>query len=136
MTTKARTCAKCNASLPPNVPGPFCPACGLTAKKQFDQQWAATVLEQAREKLRLECVASGKSELYELVKLPNDDQEGSATYAEIAARLGMTVSALKSAVSRLRARYAELLREEVARTVSSPAEVDAEIAHLLSLIGS
>ena len=108
----------------------------VTAEQQFDRQWAFTVLERARERLRQECIASGKSELYDRVELLNDEQERSATYAEIAADLGMSLSAIKSAVSRLRARYGELVREEIAQTVSSPAELDAEIEYLLSIIGS
>jgi hypothetical protein len=48
----------------------------------------------------------------------------------------MSVSAIKSAVSRLRDRYGELVREEVAHTVSNPAEIDAEVRHLLLVIGA
>ena len=107
----------------------------LTSEQQFDRQWASTVLEQARAKLRQECVASGKSELYDCVNLLSDEPEKSGTYADIGRRLGMSVSAIKSAVCRLRARYGALVREEVAHTVLSPAEVDAEIEYLLSVIG-
>ena len=108
----------------------------LSSEQQFDRQWAATVLEQARAKLREECIASGKSELYERVNLLSDQPEKAATYADVARQLGMSVSAIKSAVSRLRARYGALVREEVANTVFSPAELDAEIAYLLSVVGT
>jgi RNA polymerase sigma factor (sigma-70 family) len=108
----------------------------LTHEQQFDRQWASTVLEQARGKLRQECIAAGKSAFYDQVNLLSDESEKSVTYAELAPPLGMSVSAIKSAVSRLRARYGELVREEVAQTVSNPAEVDEEIEYLLSVIGS
>ena len=108
----------------------------LSSEQQFDRQWAATVLEQARAKLRQECIASGKSELYDRINLLSDQPEKSASYADIARELGMSVSAIKSAVSRLRARYGAFVREEVAHTVFSPAELDAEIAYLLSVVGN
>ena len=108
----------------------------LNGEHQFDRQWARAVLDQARARLRQECVASGKSELYDRVNLLGGKQERSVTYVDIAAELGMSVSGVKSAVSRLRERYAELVREEVAQTVSSPTDVDAEIGYLLSVIGA
>ena len=107
----------------------------LSCEQQFDRQWASMVLEQARARLRQECIASGKSELYKRVNLLSDEQERPGTYADIGRELGMSVSAIKSAVSRLRARYGALVREEVAHTVFSPAELDAEIEYLLSVIG-
>ncbi|HXJ55222.1 MAG TPA: sigma-70 family RNA polymerase sigma factor [Verrucomicrobiae bacterium] len=108
----------------------------LSAEQQFDRQWASTVLEQARTKLRQECIASGKSGLYDRISLIGGKKESSATYAVVAQELGMSVSAIKSAVSRLRDRYGELVREEVAHTVSNPAEIDAEVRHLLLVIGA
>lgn len=108
----------------------------LSGEQQFDRQWASTVLEQARARLRQECMASGKLAFYERVNLLGDEKERSVSYVEIGQQLGMSVSAIKSAVSRLRVRYGELVREEVAHTVSSPAEVNAEIGYLLSVIGT
>jgi RNA polymerase sigma factor (sigma-70 family) len=108
----------------------------LSAEQQFDRQWASTVLEQARTKFRQECIASGKSGLYDRISLIGGKKESSATYAVVAQELGMSVSAIKSAVSRLRDRYGELVREEVAHTVSNPAEIDAEVRHLLLVIGA
>jgi RNA polymerase sigma-70 factor (ECF subfamily) len=114
----------------------FAEGLNLSSEQQFERQWALTVLQQARVALQQECVASGKSALYQRVNLLGDQKESSIPYAAIAQDLGMSVSAIKSAVSRLRERYGELVREEVAHTVSSPAEVDAEIRHLLSVIGA
>src|SRR5947207_1369604 len=107
----------------------------LNSEQQFDRQWAATVLLEARAKLRQECVASGKSGLYDRVSLVDGKNESSLPYAVVAQELGMSVGALKSAVSRLRQRYGQLVREEVAHTVSSPCEIEAEIRHLLAVIG-
>jgi len=108
----------------------------LNSEQQFDRQWASTLLEQARIRLRKECIASGKSHLYDRISLVGGDVESPVSYAVLAQEQGVTVSAIKSAVSRLRERYGELVREEVAHTVSSPAEVDAEVRHLLSVIGA
>jgi RNA polymerase sigma-70 factor (ECF subfamily) len=108
----------------------------LSGEQQFDRQWAATVLEQARTKLGQECRASGKSRLYERVSLVDGRSESTIPHAVIAQELGMTVSAVKTAVSRLRVRYGELVREEVAHTVSSPGEIEAEIRHLLAVISA
>jgi len=107
----------------------------LSGEQQFDGQWASTVLNQARARLRQECVDSGKLDLYERVNLLGEKEERSVTYDDIARELDTSVSAIKSAVLRLRGRYAGLVREEVAQTVSSPGEVDAEIGYLLSIIG-
>ena len=108
----------------------------LTGEQQFDRQWASAVLKQARARLRQECIASGKSGLYDRVNLLDDKPEKSLAYAEVARQLGMSLSAVKSAVSRLRERYGEMVREEIAHTVSEPGEVDAEIRYLLSVIGA
>jgi RNA polymerase sigma-70 factor (ECF subfamily) len=108
----------------------------LSIEQQFDRQWASTALEHARTRLRQECVASGKSGLYDRLNLLGDEADKSAAYAEVARQLRMSISAIKSAVSRLRERYGELVREEIARTVSSPEEIDAEIQYLLSVMGA
>ena len=108
----------------------------LSGEQQFDRQWASTVLEQARVKLRHECVASGRADLYERVNLLGGQDEKSVPYAVMAQELGMSVSAIKTAVSRLRARYGELVRKEVANTVSNPGELEDEIRYLLAVMAS
>jgi RNA polymerase sigma factor (sigma-70 family) len=108
----------------------------LSGEQQFDRQWAATVMEQARTKLRQECIASGKSGLFDRVSLVDRQSESAIPHAVIAQELGTSVSAVKSAVSRLRDRYGELVRQEVAHTVSNPAEIEGEIRYLLSVIGA
>jgi len=112
------------------------PGDGVSPEKVFDRQWAAAVLEQARARLREECIVAGKGELYERLKFVESGEASAFTYAELAAQLGMTESAIKSVVSRLRQRFGELLREEVAHTVAAPADLDEEIRYLLAVIGS
>ena len=77
---------------------------------------------------------AGKAALFDRLRpmLEGDGQAG--PYREIAASLGMSEGAVKVAAHRLRARYRELLREEIARTVADPAEVDAELAELLAAL--
>jgi len=60
--------------------------------------------------------------------------ETAPPYAEVALKLGLGESAVKSAVSRMRQRFRELVRAEVANTVETPASVDAEIRHLISVL--
>jgi len=60
----------------------------------------------------------------------------SQPYAELATRLGVREGTVKSAVHRLRQRYRQLLREEIAHTVAEPAEVDEELRHLFTVLGN
>ena len=108
------------------------PASWLSPEKIYEQSCALALLENALLKLRSEFEAGGKSEKFQRLKcfLTSDGEPSS--YAELAAQLNSTEAALKMAVSRLRARYGELLREEVANTVSSPEEVEDELKALLS----
>jgi RNA polymerase sigma-70 factor (ECF subfamily) len=63
------------------------------------------------------------------------ESKGTAGFGEVAARLGVTESALKSVVHRMRRRYAELFRDEVAQTVADPADTQDEIRHMLTALG-
>jgi len=98
----------------------------------FDRQWAQETITRAMERLRAESEARGKGELFEGLEgsLTGDEPSRSET----AARLGMTVGALKVAVHRLRQRYRELLRAEIAETVNDPADVDVEMRHLVAAL--
>ena len=85
--------------------------------------------------LHEEYVASGRAKLFELLRGCLAKDESALPYAEIAARLNLTEAAVKMAVQRVRARYREILRAEIAGTVGSPEEVDEEIRHLFSTFG-
>ena len=110
------------------------PAEAMDAEKLFERRWALTLLEQARTRVKEEYVKAGKAELYDRLNAFESGDQNAPSYAQVAAELGLTESAVKSAVFRMRQRYRELVREEVANTVESPAEVDEEIRHLISVI--
>lgn len=105
-----------------------------TPEKTFQQQWAMTLLNQAVTRLRDEFVAAGKRDQFEELKVFLTGEKHTATYVELAAKLGTTEAALKMAVSRMRQRYGELLRSEIANTVSSPQEIDEELRALFSAL--
>jgi RNA polymerase sigma factor (sigma-70 family) len=109
------------------------PATDLTPEKMFEKQWALSLLEQVLSRLDAELVAEGKSALFEALK---DTLTGArpATYAAIGAELGMSEGAVKVAAHRMRRRYRDLLREEIAQTVASSDEIGEEIRYLLSCL--
>jgi RNA polymerase sigma-70 factor (ECF subfamily) len=107
---------------------------GLSPEEFFDQQWAITLLEQAVGKLRQEFRATDKGEVFEELKIYLTGERREASYADLAARLNRTTAALKMAVSRMRQRYGELLRAEIASTVSSPEEVEEELRALCAAV--
>jgi DNA-directed RNA polymerase specialized sigma24 family protein len=101
-------------------------AARMTAEKIFEARWAATLIEAALTRLRVELQASGKGRLFEAVQnflLSGED----ASYQQVADRLSLSLGAIKTAIHRMRSRYRALLREEVGRTVATPAEVEDEL---------
>ncbi len=108
------------------------PAHHLQPDVLFDRQWALTLLERTLSRLHDEYVVSGRAKLFELLRGCLARDESALPYAEIAARLNLTEAAVKMAVQRLRARYREILRAEIADTVASPEEIEEEIRHLFS----
>jgi DNA-directed RNA polymerase specialized sigma24 family protein len=105
-----------------------------TPEKKFLRHWALTALEQAMNALEHECNRNGKGALFSEVKELLSRERDGATYAEIARRLNMGEGATRMAVLRLRRRYGELLRHEIAQTVSGPKEVEEEMRYLLSAV--
>lgn len=110
----------------------FEPADNVTAEKIFERRWALTLLEQVLQRLRDEYTRSGKERLFEQLKQTLTEESRSVAYAEIAARLGMTEGSIKVAVYRLRQRYRQLLRAEIADTVAGPEEVEEELRALFA----
>jgi len=100
----------------------------------FEQQWAITLLEHAVAKLRDEFTSSGKATFFEQFKIFLTGEKQAFSYAELAARMNTTEAAVKMAVSRMRQRYGELLRLEIANTVASPAEIDEELQALFAAL--
>ena len=111
------------------------PVDNMTADKLFDRRWVLTLLEQVMTRLRSEYAELGNAELYAKLKDNLAGSRESAPYSQLATELKMSEGAVKVAVHRLRARYREMLREEIAQTVSNQAEVDEEIHHLFALLG-
>ncbi|MBE7504260.1 MAG: sigma-70 family RNA polymerase sigma factor [Verrucomicrobiales bacterium] len=98
----------------------------------FDREWAVALTRRAMNTLRAEFEASGKGAL--LVALQGSLTGDEPDRGETARRLGMTEGALKVAVHRLRQRYRELVRAEVAATVNEPSAVDDEMRHLVAVL--
>src|SRR3989440_4872536 len=110
------------------------PADMLSADRIYERRWALTLLEQVIERLGEEYRVAGSSALFEQLKqLLSDDRP---SQAKIAQELGMTENAVKQAFHRLRQRYRMLLREEVAHTVATPAEIEDELRHLIAALRS
>ena len=101
----------------------------LTADKIFDARWALTLLDEAMNRLGADYAVEGKARVFETLKvfLNPMTSNPSLSYAQAAEALEVGESAVKTLIHRLRRRYTALLREEVARTVGDPAEVDEEI---------
>jgi RNA polymerase sigma-70 factor (ECF subfamily) len=98
----------------------------------FDREWAQESIDRALEKLRAESEAGGKGKLFEALKGSLAGAE--ADRSETAARLEMTENAVKVAVHRLRQRYREHLRAEIAKTVSDPSDIDDEMRYLVAAL--
>ena len=106
----------------------------LTPDRAFERQWALTVLEQALSALELQYRESGKHALFEALAPYLTPDSGDLDYRRTAAELGLSDAATKMAASRLRRRYRELIREEIARTVADPADVEDELRNLFAAL--
>ena len=106
------------------------PADRETPESLFERQWALTLLETVVQRLRAEQAAAGKEEQFMALRFALAGERADAPYAQVAARLGVTPEAARVAAHRLRLRYRQLLRDEIAQTVSGPAEVEEELQHL------
>jgi RNA polymerase sigma-70 factor (ECF subfamily) len=107
----------------------------LTPEQAFDRNWALGMLDRAMSRLQAEYEASGRGELVATLgplMWGNPTDEPSAKAAE---RLGMNSHAFTMALHRLRRRFGESLREEVAATVAEGADVDAELHYLIAAVG-
>jgi RNA polymerase sigma factor (sigma-70 family) len=111
------------------------PAHSLTAERLFERQWALAVLDRVLAQLRAEFAGAGKEPLFDALKAFLTAGRGEASYAAAAEALGMTEGAVRVAAHRLRRRYRELLRAEVAQTVAEPDEIDDEIRRLFETLG-
>ncbi len=109
------------------------PAHAETPERIFERRWALSVLDRVVQKLRDEFVCHGRPEHFERLKvflLGHSD----APYAALAHELNTSEGALKVAIHRLRKRYRELFRQEIADTVADPAEVESELRFLAAVL--
>jgi RNA polymerase sigma-70 factor (ECF subfamily) len=105
-----------------------------TPEKLYDRRWALEILHAVVERLESEWAEESRREFFLAVRDFVGGGEPTRTYAEIGTQFAMTAGAVKTAVYRLRRRYRELLREEIAHTVSDPAEVDDELRQLFTAL--
>lgn len=103
---------------------------GLTAEQLYDQQWTIALLGHIMQRLRGEFEEAGKTQQFEELKSFVIGDHAGQSYSDMAVKLNMTEVAARKAASRMRRRYRELLREEIAQTVSGPDDVDNEIRNL------
>ena len=109
------------------------PAHDETPERIFERRWALTLLDRVVEKLREEFVQHGRPEHFDRLKgflLGQSD----TPYAALAREMNMSEGALKVAIHRLRKRYRELFRQEIADTVADPAEVESELRFLAAVL--
>jgi len=106
-----------------------------TPERIFDRQWALALLDKVMSRLNAETSRSGKPSQFDRLKAHLTGDQPQRSYAETAAELGTSEGAIKVAVHRLRRRFRDLVRDEIAQTVSSPGEIEDEIRHLWSSIG-
>ena len=110
------------------------PTDNVTPEVIYERGWAATLLERVLRLLGEENATAGRTDLFEELKASLWGERRGATQPEIASRLGMSENAFKVAAHRLRARYRELLRAEIAHTVATTAEIDDELRHLIAVM--
>jgi RNA polymerase sigma-70 factor (ECF subfamily) len=106
----------------------------VTPEHLFQLRWAHSLLEQVMAKLRAAFEEAGKAEQFErLSEFLHGDSSG-IRYEALAAEMGVTAGALRTSVHRMRRKYRELLRAEIAQTVSTPEEIDEEIRFLIATL--
>src|SRR5262249_2267633 len=102
----------------------------------FEYRWAMTLLDQVLSRLRTELTETEKIPLFNLLQPFLVKGANEKTYAEAAREVGMSEEGFKKAVQRMRRRYHELFREEIAHTVAGPDEVEEELRNLCAILGA
>jgi RNA polymerase sigma-70 factor (ECF subfamily) len=110
------------------------PADKATPDKIFERQWALTLLNEVLNRLKAEYQGEGNSELFAALSPTLIGARESQPYKELAAKLDTSEGAIKVAVHRLRKRYRELIRAEIAGTLASPRDIEEEMRHLFSAV--
>jgi RNA polymerase sigma-70 factor (ECF subfamily) len=100
----------------------------------YDREWAMLVLERTTRTLEQGYATAGKSTLFQALREKLRGDRTGRPYTELASELQMSAGSLKVAVHRMRGRFREILKEEIARTVQSEAEVQDEVRYLLRVV--
>jgi RNA polymerase sigma-70 factor (ECF subfamily) len=106
----------------------------LDAAKLYERRWVTTLFDKVLARLEQEFRDSGKGKLFDQLKGSLLAEEAGLSYAEVGARLSLTESTVKQTMHRMRRRYRELFREEIAQTVAGPGEVEDELKHLFAVL--
>lgn len=106
------------------------PSHDASPDRLFEREWAKVLLQRVLVRLREEFVRAGQGGRFDALSPHLVEPDEASTYADTAAKLGLSEGAVKVAMHRLRGRFRELYREEIAALVGGPEEVDAEIQHL------
>jgi RNA polymerase sigma-70 factor (ECF subfamily) len=114
----------------------FEPSETLAADQIYERRWALSVLDQVLARLRQEYRAAGPASagLFNQLEKSLTDEPDRASPADTAEEFGMTASAVRQASYRMRQRYRQVLREEVAHTVMLPGDIDDEVRHLIAVL--
>ena len=112
------------------------PSDALTPEKIFERDWALTLIDRTLESVGAEYAARGRGRLFDRLKLAITAQGEEASHKELAVELGMTEGAINVAVHRLRKRFREHLRREIADTLEDPRDVEDEIRELFVILGA
>lgn len=111
------------------------PPSNETPERVFDRRWALALLDRVMSRLNTETGRNGKPFQFERLKSYLTGDQPQLSYAETASDLEMSEGAVKVAVHRLRRRFRDLVRDEIAHTVASPEEIEDELQHLWSSVG-
>ena len=112
----------------------FEPADTMTADRIFDRTWALILLNRVLERLAGEYADSGRAETFKHLKVVLTEGRGAVRTAELAIRLDTTENAVHQATHRLKARYRQILKEQIAATLDDPSEIKDEIRSLFDAI--
>jgi|SoiMethySBSTD1v2_1073268.scaffolds.fasta_scaffold135482_2 RNA polymerase sigma-70 factor (ECF subfamily) len=112
------------------------PADTETPELIFERRWALILIERALDGVRAEFVAEGRGADFEKLRGFLAEAGEGSSYAETAAAMGVKLEALRVTVHRMRRRYRDRLRSEIAQTVAAPEEVEPEIRYLLGILAS
>jgi DNA-directed RNA polymerase specialized sigma24 family protein len=107
-----------------------------TPERLFERRWALALLEQVMFKLRAEYSSKGKAEQFDRLSVFLNGNPDEANYAKLAAEMSVSAGSLRVAVHRIRRQYGDLVRAEIAETVSTPEEIGEEVRFLLAALSA